>query len=139
MDEQPILLVEDDEIDVMAVQRLCRKGRVSNTLLHVSDGEAALALLRGDDVPERPLRPLLVLLDLKMSPMGGIELLEALNDEGSLPELPVVVLSGAKQPAEIARCQELGARDYLQKPLTLEELHRVTAKIGLKWTLGEEL
>jgi CheY-like chemotaxis protein len=136
--EGSILLVEDDEVDVMAVQRLLRRLGLTNPLRLARDGEAALALLRGEG-EQAPLRPILVLLDLKMPRMGGTELLQELDADAVLRGIPVVVLSGSDQPSDMEACRELGAQSYLIKPLTLEALLKTTAKLGLHWTLRQRL
>ena len=108
---KPILLVEDDRLDVMAVRRVLLELHVSNELVHVEDGEDALTHLRSHlDVP-----PCLILLDLNMPRMNGFEFLEALRADDGLKHIPVVMVSTSLERQDIRRSFELGIVAYVNK------------------------
>jgi CheY-like chemotaxis protein len=108
---KPILLVEDDSLDSMAVGRALRELRVSNELIHAGDGEEALVLL----TDKRHEMPCLILLDLNMPRMNGLEFLEALRANDALRNIPVVMVSTSEAQQDLARSLELGAVAYIVK------------------------
>lgn len=130
---KPILLVEDDEIDKLTVERALRQLQIANPLFWAAHGEAALDLLRGDD----PVRPCLILLDLKMPRMGGLELLGILKADEFLKRIPVVVLTSSRE--EYDRNQSFGhsVAGYMVKPVDYTQFVEVVRTINLYWTLSE--
>ena len=110
-DSKPILLVEDDRLDVMAVRRVLRELHVSNELVHAEDGSEALAYLRGG----HSQMPCVILLDINMPKMNGFEFLEALRIDDALKHIPVVMVSTSPERQDIARSFELGATAYIVK------------------------
>jgi CheY-like chemotaxis protein len=115
-DSKPILLVEDDRLDVMAVRRVLKESHVGNELVHAEDGEKALAHLR-DGHHERPC---VILLDLNMPKMNGFEFLEALRADNALKDIPVVMVTTSPDAKDIRRSLELGAVAYVIKSPTYE-------------------
>lgn len=108
---KPILLVEDDLLDVMAMRRVLRDLRVSNELVHVEDGEDALTHL----CSHLDMLPCLILLDVNMPRMNGFEFLEALRAEDALKHIPVVMVSTSPERQDIRRGFELGVAAYIVK------------------------
>jgi len=131
-----VLLVEDNRIDIINVQRAFRKNLLPNTLNVVRNGEEALHFLRGDPF-EGPKRPDFILLDLNMPAMNGTELLAAMKADPKLRTIPVVVLSTSNEAGDRRTCFRLGAAGYFVKPLDFKELVEVIRTIALYWNLSE--
>ena len=129
-----ILLVEDDEVDVMTVQRALRKIKITNPLYTASDGEEALAKLRSGDLP---LDGLLVLLDLNMPRMSGIEMLQELRRDPKLRHLPVVVLTTSDDERDKIEAYNLNVAGYILKPVTFAAFVEAMATLDRYWTLVE--
>lgn len=110
-----ILLVDDDEVDVMAVQRAFRERRVLNPITVARDGVEALQILRGQNEEDRMQRPLVVLLDLKMPRMDGLELLATMRDDPHLRDLTVFVLTTSKHDEDIAAAYHRHIAGYVLK------------------------
>lgn len=131
-----ILLVEDDENDILLIQRAFRKAKLSNPLQVVRDGEQAVAYLRGDsefaDRSRSPL-PIVILLDLKLPRLGGHEVLGWLRAQESLKRIPVVVLTSSKESADVNRAYDLGANSYLVKPVEFDNLIEMVKNIDMYW------
>jgi len=120
-----ILHVEDDPNDTLLLEHACRKAGIICDLQAVSDGDQAMAYLRGTnaftDRTKHPM-PKLILLDLKMPRVSGFDVLAWLRSEEALKGLPVVVLSSSNHDADIKRAYDLGAKSYLVKPVGFEAL-----------------
>lgn len=136
-----VLLVEDNPDDVLLIQRAFRNGKVVNPLKVVTDGEQAVEYLAGRgrfaDRSDNPL-PSLMLLDLKLPRMSGLEVLEWLRGQPILKRLRVVVLTSSKEPKDINRAYELGANSYLVKPVAFESLVEMVKSLDLYWMLLSE-
>jgi CheY-like chemotaxis protein len=129
-----ILLVEDDEVDVMNVRRAFDRNKICNPLWHASNGEEALAALRSGDIPvERRL----VLLDLNMPRMNGIEFLRALRDDEALRSTPVVVLTTSDDERDRVDAFQLNVAGYILKPVTFMNFVEAMATLNKYWTLVE--
>ena len=129
-----ILLVEDDEIDVMNVHRAFKKNNIYNPLWVAGNGVEALALLRGDEIPrERRL----VLLDLNMPRMNGIEFLRELRADAELKAVPVVVLTTSDDERDRVEAYQLNVAGYILKPVTLVNFVEAMATLNKYWTLVE--
>jgi CheY-like chemotaxis protein len=134
-----ILLVEDDEVDVMNVQRAFKKHAINNPLYVASNGLEALAMLRGEagQPPSVPSGRRLVLLDLNMPKMGGIEFLQALRADPDLALTPVVVLTTSNQDRDRVEAYKLSVAGYLVKPVTFKDFSEMVVALNLYWTLSE--
>lgn len=130
---KPLLLVEDDEVDVLTVRRALRDLRVANELMVAGDGEEALTILRD---PERP-RPALILLDLNMPRMNGLEFLRAAREEEVARGIPIVVLTTSRQDQDIFEGFDLNVAGYMVKPVDYRKFVEVMQAIDLYWTLSE--
>jgi CheY-like chemotaxis protein len=129
-----ILLVEDDEVDVMNVRRAFDKAHVSNPLFVAGNGIEALATLRGNTMPaERRL----VLLDLNMPRMNGIEFLRAVRADPELRTLPVVVLTTSNDEHDKIDAYDLNVAGYLLKPVTFGSFVDLMSALNKYWMLIE--
>ncbi len=129
-----ILLVEDDEVDVMNVRRAFEKAHVSNPLYVAGNGLEALDMLRGTSIPQERR---LVLLDLNMPKMNGIEFLEALRADPALSSTPVVVLTTSNDDQDKIDAYNFNVAGYLLKPVTFSNFCERMATLDKYWTLVE--
>ena len=129
-----ILLVEDDEVDVMNVRRAFERNNVSNPLYVAGNGLEALDMLRGNEIPKERR---LILLDLNMPKMNGIEFLQALRADPELQSLPVVVLTTSNDDQDKIDAYNLNVAGYLLKPVTFSNFCERMATLNKYWTLVE--
>ncbi|HEX2140244.1 MAG TPA: response regulator [Woeseiaceae bacterium] len=135
MNEQlNILLVEDDEVDVMTVKRAFRKNHITNPLFVAQDGVEALEKLRGDEIP-RGRR--IVLLDLNMPRMNGIEFLQELRKDRELVATPVIVLTTSNDDQDKVQAYNLNVAGYLVKPVTFASFCELMVALNKYWSLVE--
>ncbi|SCZ49645.1 response regulator [Thiohalomonas denitrificans] len=137
MNKPPILLVEDDEVDVMMVQRAFKKHGIDNPLYVAESGDKALELLRGKNGPK--LVPKLILLDFNMPRMNGIAFLKELRADPELKALPTVALTSSSQPSDKATAFEYNVAGYFIKPVSYEALVELFGSIGRYWQLSEHV
>ena len=131
-----ILLVEDDPADQKLIKTSLRNQKIANDLYVVNSGEEGLDFLycRGSYSDGTP-RPNLILLDLNMPGMGGKEFLKRIKAEGSLRQIPVVILTTSDSERDIMDSYNLHASGYVRKPVTLDEFKEVMEKIEEYWFL----
>ncbi len=133
-----ILLVEDNPDDVELTQQAFKKARFANRLYVVRDGAEALDYLfrRGEHAshPETA-RPQLILLDLNLPKMDGMEVLRFIKKDKRTRMIPVVVLTGSQMFADMEECQRLGADTYIVKPVSFQRLSQITPQLNLNWVL----
>jgi CheY-like chemotaxis protein len=129
-----ILLVEDDDVDVMNVKRAFTKGNITNPLFVAGNGLEALERLRGDEIPKSRR---LVLLDLNMPKMNGIEFLRELRSDPELTLTPVVVLTTSDAERDKVEAYNLHVAGYLLKPVTFASFCETMASLNKYWTLVE--
>ena len=129
-----ILLVEDDEVDVMNVKRAFERNNVSNPLFVAGNGLEGLEVLRGDELPKERR---LVLLDLNMPKMNGIEFLQALRADPELAPTPVVVLTTSNDDQDKIDAYNLNVAGYLLKPVTFSNFCERMTTLNKYWTLVE--
>ena len=127
--EMEILLVDDDPDDVTLALRALDRQHLANRVHVVHDGEEALAYLRD------MARPRLVLLDLKLPKVSGLEVLAEVRNDARLRTLPVVILTSSREEPDVARAYELGANSYIVKPVDFEQFLRAVSEVGLYWLL----
>lgn len=130
-----ILLVEDDEVDVMNVKRAFKKNNISNQLVVASNGIEALALLRSENL-EYP-KPKIVLLDLNMPKMGGIEFLKEIRQDPSLSSLSVFVMTTSNEDSDKIDAFNLNVAGYILKPLSMDRFISAVSTLNSYWTLCE--
>ncbi len=131
--KRPILLVEDDTIDAMTVNRALKDIHVSNKLINVSNGKAALEYLRNAENE----KPCIILLDLNMPRMNGIEFLEIAKHDEALKMIPVVVLTTSKEEQDKVDSFRLSVAGYMIKPVDYQKFVDVMRTINVYWTLSE--
>jgi CheY-like chemotaxis protein len=133
-----ILLVEDNLDDAELAIHALRKKNLANKVTHVVDGEEALDFLfgtgkyMGRDVN---VKPKLILLDLKMPKVNGMQVLERVKSNNATKKIPVVILTSSKEDPDLIRCYELGANSYIVKPVEFEGFINAVAELGMYWML----
>ncbi|MGD1895726.1 MAG: response regulator [Phormidesmis sp.] len=132
-----ILLVEDDTVDVMNVQRSFKKANIKNPLYIANNGVEALSVLRNETDVKMPKSRRLVLLDLNMPKMGGIEFLRELRSDKALKPTPVIVLTTSDQERDRIEAYNLNVAGYILKPVTFVNFAEVMATLNHYWTLCE--
>ncbi|KAM3115996.1 response regulator [Phormidesmis sp. 146-33] len=131
-----ILLVDDDEVDVMNVQRAFKKHNITNPLFVANNGFEALDMLRGDP-PTVPPHRRLILLDLNMPKMGGIEFLRELRADDRLKSTPVIVLTTSNEDNDKVEAYNLNVAGYILKPVTFSRFLESMAALNKYWMLCE--
>jgi CheY-like chemotaxis protein len=131
--ELELLIVDDDEVDVLAVERVFAKAKLTNSIHIARDGASALAVLRA-----RTQKRWLVLLDLEMPRMSGIELLRAMRADAALAGIPVLVMTTSIEDRERPGLEPLRLEiaGYLAKPITFRAFLEATSALGRRWTLS---
>ncbi len=133
-----ILLVEDDEVDVMNVQRALKKNKATATLHLAANGIEALAMLRTNSlIAKENNGRLLILLDLNMPKMGGIEFLRELRADPTLGKLPVVILTTSRQDSDLAAAYQYNVAGYLVKPITFNSFVEKIDILNRYWSMSE--
>ncbi len=130
---RPILLVEDDRIDVISVRRAFKDLKITNPLEIVSDGEEGLEFLTNPDNQA----PCLILLDINMPRMNGIEFLKVVKNNENLRRIPVIVLTTSKGDRELVDSFDYGVAGYMVKPANYLQFMEVMKAINLYWTISE--
>jgi CheY-like chemotaxis protein len=133
-----LLLVEDDEVDVMNVRRAFKKNNITNPLYVANNGLEALAMLRGDENSQAvPPQRRLILLDINMPKMNGIEFLRALRSDHDLRMIPVIVLTTSNEDRDKVEAYNLNVAGYILKPVTFASFVEAIATLNKYWTLSE--
>lgn len=133
-----ILLVEDNIDDANLVIRALRKNNLANQLFHVKDGAEALDFVYGQgEYAGRNMmeRPKVILLDLKMPKVGGIEVLTRLKNDPATKEIPIVILTSSKEDPDIKICYTLGANCYIVKPVEFDDFYSTIKQLGIFWLM----
>ncbi len=137
IDDRPILLVEDNPMDVDLTLRAFKRRRVTNHIQVARDGEEALAWLARWEAGEP--WPCVVLLDLKLPKVDGLEVLRQIKQHPTLRVIPVVVLTTSAESADVQTAYSLGVNSYIVKPVEFEKFMEVSEKIDLYWTVVNRL
>lgn len=132
-----ILLVEDDEVDVMNVQRAFRKARIDNPLHLAPDGIAALEMLRGPMSSVHQNLPRIILLDINMPRMNGLEFLRELRADPVLRSLSVVILTTSAQDSDLRAAYKYNVSGYIIKPLAANDFLEVVNTLKRYWEICE--
>lgn len=133
-----ILFAEDSEDDAMLTMRALKKSGLGNKLHHVKDGAEALDFLycRGvyasRNIQEHPK---LILLDLKMPKVSGMEVLEKIKSDPNFKSIPVVILTSSREDPDIKKCYNLGANSYIVKPVDGDTFFQAIKEVGVYWML----
>ncbi|WP_276366338.1 response regulator [Chryseolinea sp. H1M3-3] len=130
-----VLLVEDNPDDAELTIRVLKKHNLANNLVHVHDGEEALDFLFGQESNNLPK---LILLDLKMPKVDGIEVLRKIKKDDQKKIIPVVVLTSSKEERDVIESYQLGVNAYVVKPVEFEKFVDAVTQLGLFWLLLNE-
>ena len=130
---RPLLLVEDDEVDAKSVKRAMKDLNVTNPLYHKENGEEALRFLRDPKVE----KPAIIILDINMPGMNGLEMLKILKHDEELKHIPVIILTTSRTEAERNEGFSTGAAGYMIKPVEYRQFVEVIRTINLYWTISE--
>ena len=136
-DEVEILLVEDNPRDAELTQRALRQHRLANRLVHVKDGQEALDWLFRvpSDEKDAMRHPKIVLLDLKLPKVDGLEVLRKIRSDLRIQLIPVVVLTSSRQESDIVKSYSLGVSSYIVKPVDFDNFAVAVAEIGHYWLI----
>jgi two-component system response regulator len=132
LNEVEILLIEDNPDDADLAIRALRKHKLADNLLHLNDGEEALTYLFSDKITSIPK---VILLDLKMPKIDGIEVLRKIKSDEARKIIPVVVLSSSREDRDILESYKLGVNAYIVKPVDYDKFTKAIAEIGFFWLL----
>ncbi len=130
---KPILLIEDDDVDVMTVKRAIRDLKVTNQLVSIGDGEEAIEYLR----TESTTKPCIILLDLNMPKMDGAEFLKIVKEDKALKKIPIVILTTSNSDRDVIESFERGAAGYMVKSVDYEKFVETIRAIDQYWTLSK--
>ena len=133
-----ILLVEDNMSDAELTIRALKKNNLANKLIHLKDGAEALDFLfaEGEYSERKPeMGPKVILLDLKMPKVNGIEVLRKIKVDDRTKKIPVVMLTSSKEDPDINECYRLGVNSYVVKPVDFESFIKAVSQLGLFWMI----
>lgn len=136
--EVEILLIEDSISDAEMTIAALRENNIVNKLLHLRDGAAALDYIFARGIySDRNIddKPKVILLDLKMPKVNGIEVLDAMQKDDRTKTIPVVILTSSKEDPDIRKCYDLGANSYVVKPVEFEAFQKAISGLGLFWMI----
>ena len=129
-----ILLVEDDPDHELLTIRALKKSNIANDIKVARDGAEALELLFGAD----PIRPQVILLDLKLPKVEGLEVLRRVRETHETRMLPVVVLTSSDEERDVVRSYQLGVNSYIRKPVNFNDFAEATRQLGMYWLVLNE-
>ena len=130
---KPILLVEDDRIDAMTLKRALKDLKVTNDLVHTSNGEEALEYLQNNENE----KPCVIILDLNMPKMNGFEFLKIAKADSELRRLPVIILTTSKDEWDRFQTFDLSVAGYIVKPADYKSFLEAIRTVQLYWTLSQ--
>ncbi|HEX9514110.1 MAG TPA: response regulator [Puia sp.] len=136
-----VLLVEDNIHDAEMTIRALRKVNLANKLVHVKDGEEALDFIfaRGKFTGRETMnQPKVILLDIKMPKVDGIEVLRQLKSQDASKTIPVVIMTSSKEEQDIIRSYQLGVNSYVVKPVDFEGFAKAVSELGMYWLLTNQ-
>lgn len=136
MTDNRILLVEDSRDDVLLTRRALEKANIANEVDVAKDGMEALDYLRAEgrfSDRDPTILPVVVLLDLKMPRMGGLEFLKTIRSIERFKLLPTVILTSSREDQDIIESYNLGANSYIQKPVDFDQFVKAVQTLGLYW------
>lgn len=135
-----ILLVEDTEADVVLTMRALKKSNIMNEVVVARDGVEALdyLLYRGAYAGREKHNPQVILLDLKLPKMDGIQVLQAMRAEARTKYVPTVILTSSKEQEDLVNSYKFGANSYIRKPVDFEQFTHAVQQLGLYWLVLNE-
>jgi len=135
---RPILLVEDNPMDLDLALKAMKEQGTTNPILVCRDGEEALEFIEAHKAQDDPDLPLIVLLDLRLPKVDGIEVLSQARQDPLWKKIPFIVLTTSRENSDIDRAYELGVNSYLVKPVDFPSFSELTKKLQLYWVLTNE-
>jgi CheY-like chemotaxis protein len=138
IDEVEILLVEDNPSDAELTLRALKKHHLANRVLHAKDGAEALEFIFANGAfSERRVEhtPKVILLDLKLPKVDGLEVLRRIKGDERTRNIPVVVLTSSREDRDLAECYALGVNSYIVKPVEFENFVKAVSDLGFYWLL----
>jgi DNA-binding response OmpR family regulator len=133
-----ILLVEDDPDHEALTIRALRKSNIANEIIVAHDGEEALEMLFGTGPLALSTSPQIVLLDLKLPKVEGLEILRRIRENDATKTLPVVILTSSDEESDIMRSYRMGVNSYIRKPVDFHEFAEATRQLGMYWLVLNE-
>lgn len=133
-----ILLVEDDSDHELLTIRALRKANIANEVRVARDGEEAIHFLLGNGTDTLRCSPQVVLLDLKLPKVDGLEVLRRIRENEQTRTLPVVILTSSDEESDIVRSYKLGVNSYIRKPVNFTEFAEATRQLGMYWLVLNE-
>jgi len=136
-----ILLVEDEDAHAVIVKRNLKDFKLANTIIHVKDGQAALDYLYRRDAYSDPFsspRPELILLDLRLPKVDGLEVLKTIKTDPELVRIPVVIMTTSSAEKDVTQAYDNYANSYLVKPLDLQQFMPMLESIGFYWLIWNQ-
>ena len=131
-----ILLVEDSQSDAEMTIRALNKHHISNNLTHLKDGALALDFLFGTGIyngRNTNNKPKVILLDLKMPKVNGLQVLQRIKNDDITRDIPVVILTSSKEHPDVERCYKMGVNSYIVKPVEFSNFMKAIADLGMYW------
>ena len=128
-----ILLVEDTEDDIELTKRALKKNRLTNPLVVARDGQEALDYLFGDGEP-----PAIILLDLQLPKIGGLEVLRRLKSDPRTRLIPIIILTSSREERDVVDGYTNGANSYIRKPVDFDQFTEAVRQLGLYWLILNE-
>jgi CheY-like chemotaxis protein len=141
LNNKTILLVEDNPSDINLTKRAFEKGHITNNLVVAEDGQEALDYIFGNGIyVNRDISqlPTLILLDLKLPKIGGLEVLKRIRAAEIIKRLPVVILTSSKEDEDMAASYDLGVNSYIRKPIDFNQFAEAIKYLGLYWLVINE-
>jgi CheY-like chemotaxis protein len=129
-----ILLVEDDPDHELLTIRALKKSNIVNEIHVARDGEEAIEMLFGAN----PIKPQVILLDLKLPKVDGLEVLRRIRDSDATRMLPVVVLTSSDEERDVVRSYQIGVNSYIRKPVNFTDFAEATRQLGMYWLVLNE-
>jgi CheY-like chemotaxis protein len=141
IDLRTILLVEDSLNDIELTLEALSEHNLANNVITVNDGVEALEYLRyeGDFNQRKKGNPAVILMDIKMPRLNGIEVLQIIRDDDNLKMIPVVMLTSSREEPDLKKCYELGVNAYVVKPVDFKNFMDAVKQIGIFWAILNEL
>ncbi|MDQ2835019.1 MAG: response regulator [Acidobacteriota bacterium] len=133
-DTKLILLVEDDPDHELLTIRALKKSNIANDVHVARDGEEAIEILFG----ENAIRPQVILLDLKLPKVDGLEVLRRIRESDATRMLPVVILTSSDEERDVVRSYKLGVNSYIRKPVSFDDFAEATRQLGMYWLVLNE-
>lgn len=133
-----IFLVEDDPDHEALTVRALRKANIANEIIIAHDGEEAVEMLFGSGPKSLSTQPQVILLDLKLPKIDGLEILRRIRENDSTRMLPVVILTSSDEERDIVRSYQMGVNSYIRKPVNFNEFAEATRQLGMYWLILNE-